>query len=427
MRSLKYMRTVGLSERLRVLRTGFTRTFWVANTLELFERFAFYGSKAVLAVYLSRAVGLTVESGNDLVGLYGLLVFGLPVFAGVVVDRFGFKRSLLACFAIFSVGYTLIGLAGLPAGQPFVDAIGKKGFVVLALVVTAIGGSLIKPCIVGTVARTTTEETKGLGYSIYYTLVNFGGFFGPILGSEVRLRLGIASVLVMSASISAALVFGTLAFYREPAGPREGRTFGKVFADFVLVICNVRFMLFLLIFSGFWLMFWHIFDALPFYVTDVLKIDRFELLSTVDAFGIMFLTVPVTWLMKKVKPIRAMAGGFAVASASWLIIAFSQSWQGVVAAMLLFAVGEAMQAPRFYEYVADLAPEGQTGTYMGFAFLPVALGAFGAGHLSGVLVARYVRSGNPGTMWVILSAIGFGATFAMLLYDRFVAPRKAAA
>jgi dipeptide/tripeptide permease len=415
-----------LAERLRVLRTGFARTFWVANVLELFERFAFYGSKAVLAVYLNRAVGLGT-TGNDLVGVYGGLVFGLPIFAGVVVDRFGFKRSLLACFSIFCAGYTLIGLAGLPAGQPFVDALGKKGFVILALVVTAIGGSLIKPCVVGTVARTTTEETKSLGFSIYYTLVNFGGFLGPILASEVRTRWGIAEVLLMSAAVSAALVFGTALFYREPAGPREGRTFAKVVSDAALVFRNVRFIAFLVIFSGFWIMFWQVFYALPFYVTDVLKIERFELLETVDALGIIFLSVPATALMKKVRPIRAMAGGFAVASASWLVITVTRSWQGVVVAMLLFALGESMQAPRFYEYVADLAPKAQTGTYMGFAFLPVAIGAFAAGPLSGYLVEHYLKRPDPGGMWILLSAIGFTATAGMLLYDRFLAPRKAAA
>ena len=415
-----------LAERLRVLRTGFTRTFWVANVLELFERFAFYGSKAVLAVYLNRTVGLGT-TGNDLVGVYGLLVFGLPIFAGVVVDRFGFKRSLVACFSIFCAGYTLIGLAGLPAGQPLVDALGKKGFVVLALVVTAIGGSLIKPCVVGTVARTTTEETKSLGYSIYYTLVNFGGFFGPILASEVRTRWGIAEVLLMSAAVSAALVLGTLFFYKEPAGSREGRTFSKVFSDAVTVLRNARFMTFLVIFSGFWIMFWQVFYSLPFYVTDVLKIERFELLETVDALGIIFLSVPATALMKKIRPIRAMAGGFAVASASWLVITVTQSWQGVVAAMLLFALGESMQAPRFYEYVADLAPKEQTGTYMGFAFLPVAIGAFVAGRLSGYLIEHYLKGANPGGMWILLSAIGFGATACMLLYDRFIAPKRAAA
>ncbi|MGA7992222.1 MAG: MFS transporter [Thermoanaerobaculia bacterium] len=417
---------MALSERLRVLRTGFTRTFWVANVLELFERFAFYGSKAVLAVYLNRAVGLGT-TGNDLVGIYGMLVFGLPIFAGVAVDRFGFKRSLLACFSIFCAGYTLISLAGLPAGQPLVEALGKKAFVVLALVVTSIGGSLIKPCVVGTVARTTTVETKSLGYSIYYTLVNFGGFFGPILASEVRTRWGIAEVLLMSAAVSGALVLGTLLFYKEPAGPREGRTLARVVSDATTVLRNARFLAFLVIFSGFWIMFWQVFYALPFYVTDVLKIERFELLETVDALGIIFLSVPATALMKRVRPIRAMAGGFAVASASWLVITLSQSWQGVVVAMLLFALGESMQAPRFYEYVADLAPEGQTGTYMGFAFLPVAIGAFVAGHLSGYLIEHYLKSAHPGGMWTLLSAIGFGATICLLLYDRFLAPRKAAA
>jgi POT family proton-dependent oligopeptide transporter len=189
----------------------------------------------------------------------------------------------------------------------------------------------------------------------------------------------------------------------------------------------VRFLAFLVIFSGFWIMFWLVFYALPFYVTDVLKIERFELLETVDALGIIFLSVPATALMKKVRPIRAMAGGFAVASASWLVITFTESWQGVVVAMLLFALGESMQAPRFYEYVADLAPKEQTGTYMGFAFLPVAIGAFVAGHLSGYLIEHYLKGVNPGGMWTLLSAIGFGATACMLLYDRFLAPRKAAA
>ena len=100
-----------LASRIERLRTGFARTFWVANVLELFERFAFYGSKAVLAVYLAEKVGLG-PLGNSLVGYYGFAVFFLPILAGTVVDRYGFKRSLQMCFAIFCVGYFLIGLAG---------------------------------------------------------------------------------------------------------------------------------------------------------------------------------------------------------------------------------------------------------------------------------------------------------------------------
>lgn len=418
-----------LGEMLATFRTGFGRTFWVANVIELFERLAFYGSKAVLAVYLVEKVGLG-PLGNTLVGLYGFAVFFLPILAGPFVDRYGFKRSLAACFFLFSLGYFSVGLAGLTAGEQLVALVGTRAYVMGALLLTAIGGSLIKPCIVGTVARTTTAETKSLGYSIYYTLVNLGGALGPILALQVREGLGIEYVLVMSSLVSFLNLLGTLLFFREPEGAPQAeapRTLRKVLADMVLVFGNGRFISFLVIFSGFWIMFWQIFYALPFYVRDVLRFERFELIETVDAWAIIVLTVPVTALMKKFRPILTMSAGFAVASGSWLLMTGVPSLSLTVLAIFLFAVGETMQAPRFYEYVADLAPPEQVGTFMGFAFLPVAIGALVAGPLSGWLVQHFIREAQrPAGMWVVLSAIGFAATALMLLYDRFLAPRRTA-
>ncbi len=207
---------------LASLRSGFSRTFWVANVLELFERFAYYGSKAVLAVFIAEQVGLGAESAAFLAGsVFNTLLYFLPVLAGTVVDRFGFKRSLMACFGIFSIGYFLIGLGGLPMGQPLVQAVGPKAWMLMALVVTAIGGSLIKPSIVGTVARTTTDETKALGYSIYYTLVNIGGAVGPFIALAVRENVGISYVLVVSSLTSLVLFACTTVFYQEPPRPAD--------------------------------------------------------------------------------------------------------------------------------------------------------------------------------------------------------------
>ena len=412
---------------LQLLRTGFARSFWVANVLELFERLAFYGSKAVLAVYLVEKVGLG-RTGSTLVGLYGFAVFFLPTLAGPLVDRYGFRRSLIACFSIFSLGYFAIGLAGLPRGQAFVASVGTTPYIIGALLLTAIGGSLIKPCVVGTVAWTTTPETKSLGYSIYYTLVNLGGAIGPVLGLQVREGLGIEYVLVMSAVTSVLNLLGTLLFFKEPERAATGeapRTLGQVIRDMGLVFRNLRFMGFLVIFSGFWIMFWQIFYGLPFYVRDVLHYPRFELIETVDAWAIILLTVPVTALMKKVRPILAMSSGFALASLGWLLIGAVPTLSATVAGIAIFAVGEAMQAPRFYEYVADLAPRDQVGTYMGFAFLPVAIGALVAGYLSGFLVETFLKqSHRPSLMWFTLAGIGGVSTVLMLLYDRFVAPQK---
>lgn len=412
-----------LTERFDILRRGFHRTFWIANTLELFERFAFYGSKAVLTVYLAEKIGLGPQAAGSLAGLYSGVIFSLPIVAGTFVDRYGFRRTLTACFAFFTVGYFLIGLAGLTFGETIVSAIGKELYVVTVLLLTAVGGSLIKPCIVGTVARTTAEESRSLGFSIYYTLVNVGGALGPILALQVRENLGIEYVLVMSSFTSLLLLFGTILFFQEPEGSedvRGGRTLGQVFRDMLLVFRNARFISFLVIFSGFWIMFWQIFYSFPFYVIEVLKFEQFELLETVDAWVIILVGVPITAVVKKWKPITAMVLGFCLASVSWLVIAGAPTVTTAIIAIAIFAVGEATQAPRFYEYVSSLAPREQVGTFMGFAFLPVAIGAFVAGPLSGWMVESYLRETmNPTAMWYILAAIGFGSTALMIVYNIF--------
>lgn len=413
---------MALKDRIHQIRTGFSSTFWVANTLELFERFAFYGSKAVLVKFLADKVGLTEEAGS-LAGLFTGLVFFLPAIAGVFVDRYGFKKTLATCFMIFCVGYFLIGLAGMQYGQGIIEIVGKKSYIVAVLVLTAIGGSLIKPCIVGTVAKTARSDIKALGFSIYYTLVNFGGAIGPIIALTVRQDFGIEYVLVMSSITSFLLLIGTLIFYKEPVDVSgdvaEQKTFGKVFRDMILVLKNVKFISFLIIFSGFWIMFWQIYFLLPFYATDVLHYDKFEILETVDAWTIILVTIPITAMVMKWKPFTAMIVGFVFATLSWIIMGAAGTVTAAIVAMAMFAIGEATQSPRFYEYVSMLAPKGQTGTFMGFAFLPVAVGAYTAGFLADWLRLNYLQT-DPAMMWYIVSGVGVSSTILMILYNKLV-------
>ncbi len=415
---------MSFAKRVQDVRRGFTRTFWVANTLELFERLAFYGAKAVLAVYLAEKVGLGAQKGASLVGLFSGVLYSLPIVAGTFVDRYGYRRSLAACFSLFTIGYFLIGLAGLHAGQGLVNAVGKTPYVISVMMLTAVGGSLIKPCIVGTVANTSRENTRSLGYSIYYTLVNLGGAMGPLLALQVREGFGIEYVLIMSSITSLAILIGTLLFFEEPASAQDtgGRTLAQVFRDMVMVFGNLRFILFLVIASGFYIMFWQTYYSLPFYAREILHFEKFELLETVDAWGIILLTVPATAMVKQWKPITAVSLGLGIASVSWLLIPLSPTVPMVVAAVGLFAVGEATLAPRFYEYVASLAPKEQVGTYMGFAFLPVAIGSFAAGPLAGWLVTNYIKNAqDPNMVWYILSGIGVVCTVAMVIYNRMLA------
>lgn len=408
------------SQRLTEIKSGFASTFWIANTLELFERLAYYGSKAVLTIFIATKVGLEAEAGF-LAGLFNAVLYSLPVVAGVFVDKYGFKKTLMVCFAVFCIGYFLIGLAGMEYGQGIVNLVGKKPYMIAVLMLTAVGGSLIKPCIVGTVAKTSKPDTQALGFSIYYTLVNLGGAIGPMIAYNVRTDLGIEYVLVMSSITSLLLFFGAWIFFKEPEDkePVEKKTFGKVFSDMMLVFTNVKFMSFLLIFSGFWMMFWQIFYSFPFYVTDVLKYEAFEFLETVDAWCIIILTIPVTALVSKWKPVVAISLGFAIASLSWIIIGVWGTVLGAIIGIAFFALGEATQAPRFYEYVSSLAPKGQVGTFMGFAFLPVAIGSFSAGLIADWLRSSYLDT-NPAMMWYTLSGIGIASTILMLIYNKVV-------
>lgn len=422
---------MSLNDRLAELRSGFSKSFWIANTLELFERFAFYGMKAVLTVFLATKVGLADEAGK-LAGIFSGVVYLLPILAGVLVDKYGFRRTLMACFAMFSVGYFLIGLAGMEWGSEIVNSIGKRPYTITVLLLTAIGGSLIKPCIVGTVAITSRPNARTLGYSIYYSLVNFGGAFGPILALLVREDLGIEYVLLMSSFTCFLLFIGTWLFFREPVPVTEEatsttaskRTFGQVFSDMLVVFSNFKFMLFLVLFSAFWIMFWQIYYLLPFYSTDVLHFSKFEILESVDAWGIIFFSLFMGSVFKSWKPFTAMTFGFVVASLSWILIAvFGTTW-AVVVGVALFALGEGTMAPRFYEYVGTLAPKEQVGTYMGFAFLPVAIGSFGAGAVADWLRLTYMTT-NPTMMWYILSAIGVVSTVLVIAYDKMLSPKTA--
>ena len=126
-------------------------------------------------------------------------------------------------------------------------------------------------------------------------------------------------------------------------------------------------------------------------------------------------------------PPKALGGPYR--GFGFLPIAIGTFVAGAIAAIVIFALGEGLQSPRFYEYVANLAPKEQVGTYMGFAFLPIAIGTFVAGAIAGPLVEKYVNGFKAGTvahpesMWLWVAAIGFVSTLLMILYDRFLAPR----
>src|SRR5690348_16469918 len=144
------------------------------------------------------------------------------------------------------------------------------GFV---LALPALGIALVKPAVVGTTARASKDNVRSIGYSIYYTLVNIGGAAGPFVASWVHRNMSVENVFRVAAFSVFIMFFAVLIFFREPRRSDEVQTtsLGQALTNFAAVLANPRFMLFLLIFSGYWIVYWQEFIILPIYVHDYIN------------------------------------------------------------------------------------------------------------------------------------------------------------
>lgn len=414
---------------------GFHRSFWVANSLELFERLAYYAQAAVMSIFLRNYLKFNEVDAGTLSSIFGGFVYLLPIFAGTFADKYGFRKAFSFAFFVMAIGYFLIGSVGAIHGLP----LPLFWVLVVVLIFTAVGESFIKPSVLGTIALSSKAETKSLGYAIYYTLVNVGGATGPVIAYLVRDRIGIQAVYMVSAFTCAMMFIGTLIFYREPEGAREVQqpSISEKIGDMLRVLRNGRFMVFLLIFSLYWIIFWQIFVIIPFYLTDfVSKNAPFEIIESVDAWCIIFLQVVVNRMTKKLPPVTAIVISFGIASLSWLVIAVHPNVWTIIAAMVVWSIGEMTQAPRYYEYIADHAPRGQEALFQGYAFLPIAIAWFIGGTFGGWLYTTFTSSilvksgdsiraiGEPTGIWLTLAGIGAVATVMMLAYNSYLTKRK---
>jgi proton-dependent oligopeptide transporter, POT family len=421
---------LSFTQRLHEIRTGFERSFWVANITELFERLAYYGAYAVLAVYLNEQMHFSKELTSSLTGFFGFVVWFLPILGGTLADRFGFRRALMAAYLVMTVGYFLMGSLSAPWMQAVRTALGDKGLVLVVLLIPAMGPAIVKPCVAGTTARASNEKVRSIGFSIYYTLVNVGGTLGPIVAWLVRKQLGwgIESVFRVSALSVFSMFLVTFLFFREPAqaGELKVTTVGQAIKNLFVVLRNFRFVLFLLIWSSFYVVFWQEFVSFPVFIRSYVNPNaNFDLLLSVDAFTVICFQVLVAYLVRRLTAFPTMTLGLVVSSLSWLIAAFYPTTAGFIITLVVLATGEMIQTTRYYEYISNLAPSGQQGLYMGFAFLPIAIGNILAGLLGGYLLHYFgdVRHA-PAQMWWVVAGVGFAGAILMMVYDRVFKPGK---
>ncbi|MCY1721869.1 MFS transporter [Prolixibacteraceae bacterium Z1-6] len=440
----------------------FSRAFWVANVVELLERAAYYGVFIVITLYLSRILGFNDFQAAMLAGSFSAGLYLLPTFAGAIADKIGFKKSLLIAFSLLSIGYfamgvlpTLLQSAGLVEYTKTTQFSGLresdlKWIIIPIMLVIMIGGSFIKSCITGTVARETTQETRAQGYSIFYMMVNIGAFSGKTIVKPLRDALGNEGLVTLNyfaAGITFLAVILVFFFYKASNKHGEVKTFEEIVTALMKVVTNLRLVLLIIIITGFWMVQQQLYATMPKYVLRLAgEGSAISWFANVNPL-VVFLTVGiVTQLMRKKTSLFSMTVGMFIMPVSALAMASGNLFGGElifgfhpVAFMMIVGIvfqglAETFISPRYLEYFSLQAPKGEEGLYLGFSHLHSFLSSILGFGLSGYLLTKYcpdpllfdtheewqAAAVNAHYIWYYFVGIASVAAVSLIIYGQVV-------
>ncbi len=440
----------------------FTRAFWVANAVELLERAAYYGVFIVITLYLSRILGFNDFQAAMLAGSFSAGLYLLPTFAGAIADKIGFKKSLLIAFSLLSIGYLAMGVlptmlqsAGLVEYTKTTQFNGLresdlKWIIIPIMLLIMIGGSFIKSCITGTVARETTQANRAQGYSIFYMMVNIGAFSGKTIVKPLRDAMGNEGLVTLNyfaAGITFLAVILVFLFYKASIKQVEVKTFKEIITALVKVVTNVRLVLLIIIITGFWMVQHQLYATMPKYVLRLAgEGSAISWFANVNPL-VVFLTVGfVTQLMRKRTSLFSMTVGMFIMPFSALAMASGNLFGGEliwgfhpVAFMMIVGIvfqglAETFISPRYLEYFSLQAPKGEEGLYLGFSHLHSFLSSILGFGLSGYLLTKYcpdpllfdtheewaVAASNAHYIWFYFVGIASISAIALIIYGQVV-------
>ena len=233
--------------------------------------------------------------------------------------------------------------------------------------------------------------------------------------------MSVENVFRVAALSVFAMFFAVLLFFKEPRRADERTvSLAQAAKNFWTVLSNPRFMLFLLIFSGYWIVYWQEFIILPLFVHDYInpKTDT-ELMLMTGPVIVISLQMVVSLISQKMPAFRAITLGTLISALAWVILIVHPTVPMADLTLVAVALGEITQSPRYYEYISRLAPPGQQGTYMGFAFLPIGIGSLIGGRFGGNLIHHFGEvTHQPERIWWAVTGVGVATAALLWIYDK---------
>ena len=385
--------------------TSLGYVFWIVGGMEMIERLAYYGVKAVATLYAKDPVskgglGITMSDFGSILMIWALIQSIVPVFTGGLSDRYGYKETIFASTVVKIIGYLLMGF--FPSYWGFF-----AGAVVLAT-----GTAIFKPGIQGTLVKVTSRENSSMAWGVFYQTVNIGGFMGPLLAGAMR-KMEWKYVFFACAAIIS-LNFIMLLLYKEPDKDvrlernrlvKEGKVKqASLISESLHELAKPHVFLYLLVFSGFWFMFNALFDVLPAHIDEwvdtreivnalfgdggttnpiikffvVMSKDGTEILPegmlNLNAGLIMVTCFFFAWVSGLMRATTSMVVGTLMATLAIFLSGHSTAGWFSVIAILTFSIGEMLSSPKFSEFIGNFAPDDKKAMYLGFSQIPLAVG-----------------------------------------------------
>jgi proton-dependent oligopeptide transporter, POT family len=420
-------------------RSGFPATFWVANVMELFERAAYYGMNSVLAIYMTSSVasgglGASVEAVGFLQGIVYAATYVLPILGGALADRYGYRRMLMVAFSLLATGYFAAGYMS------------SYALAFLALLVMATGSGLFKPIISGTIARTTDETNSAFGFGIYYWMINLGAFVAPLVVTVLR-GWSWRYVFAASALYTGLMLLPTAFVFRDPPRPESTKKLKDTLMGAAEVLSDSRFMLMIVVYSGFWVLYFQNFGTVLYYLRDF--VDKApvsaaltsafqavglpwtfafdaEHVTSINAGTIILLQVFVSRIVKNRPALGTMVTGMGIGAIGFLCLASSRNPWVFVLGIAVFSIGEMTAHPKYYSFVGLVAPADRKAVYMGYAFLYGVLGSLLGSNIGSYLYARIMvpvintplASERARLFWLLFVVLDVVAAAGLVMFAR---------
>ena len=436
----------------------FSKAFWVANSVELLERLAYYAVFIVITLYLSNVWGFSDIEAGMISGTFSACLYLLPTFAGALADKIGFRSSIILAFALLTLGYGGLGLLptllesaglvhyGMTTTFSGLNESMLRWSIVPVLVLIVIGGSFIKAVISGTVARETTSETRARGYAVFYMMVNIGSFIGKTVVDPLRKSMGDQGLVYLnffSAAMTLLALIAVFFFYKSVKTEGKGKSFSEIGRGLLKVLGNARLVILILIISGFWMIQSQMYATMPKYVIRMIGEGASPgWYANVNPLVVFVMVNFVTSFMKKSTALTSMTIGMLIIPVSALVMSFGNQIGtdyvlGLHPIAFMMIVGIAMQAiaecfisPRFLEYFSLQSPKGEEGLYLGFSHLHSFVSYLFAFGLSGFLLNKYcpdpreftspeayaVATEHAHYIWYVFVGIGLISAVALLTY-----------